>query len=427
MDDQPHVPNDTRRLIRAVQDLSMARDIERVRAIVRSAAREMVEADGATFVLRDGELCHYVDEDAIGPLWKGQRFPLSACISGWAMLHRQPASVPDIFGDPRIPIDAYRPTFVKSLVMVPIREADPIGAIGTYWATPQVASARTLELLQALANTTAVAMENVRVYQELEQRVQARTAELEAANRELDAFSYSVSHDLRAPLRHIAGYSTLLREHADASLDDESRQFLDSIRRSVDRMSHLIEVLLGFARLGRRPLETRPIDLIALIADAQREAVRDAEGRVIEWTLPNLAPPLSADPTLLKQAIVNLLSNAVKYSRGRTPARIDVAVTPDSDGDGVAVSVRDNGAGFDARYADKLFGMFQRLHAATEFEGNGVGLANVRRIVNRHGGRIWAEGAVDQGATFWFTLPRQASPLSSDARDRAGAVPVGRP
>ena len=155
--------------------------------------------------------------------------------------------------------------------------------------------------------------------------------------------------------------------------------------------------------------------------------MRDAEGRVIEWTLPNLAPPLSANPTLLKQAIVNLLSNAVKYSRGRTPARIDVAVTPDSDGDGVAVSVRDNGAGFDARYADKLFGMFQRLHAATEFEGNGVGLANVRRIVNRHGGRIWAEGAVDQGATFWFTLPRQASPLSSDARDRAGAVPVGRP
>jgi signal transduction histidine kinase len=407
--EQSSLDSGTRRLIRAVQELSLARDVEQIRAIVRSAAREMAQADGATFVLRDGDRCHYVDEDAIGPLWKGQRFPMTACISGWAMLNRRPAVVPDIFQDARIPIDVYRPTFVKSLVMVPIREVDPIGAIGTYWATPRDASAETIERLQALANSTAVAMENVRVYQELELRVQQRTAQLEAANQELDAFSYSVSHDLRAPLRHIRGFVGLLQEDAAPVLGDEGRGHLERITAAAARMSQLIDDLLAFARLGRAPLAKQPVALEDLVRDAQRDVMTDAGDRLIDWHIDAAAIVVSADAALLRQVLLNLLSNAVKYTRGRSPAQIEVRAQIDAARGEVVVAVRDNGAGFDPRYADRLFGVFQRLHSSDEFEGVGVGLANVRRIVHRHGGRTWAEGAPNQGATFWFTLPHPAA------------------
>lgn len=169
-------------LIRVVQQLSFARDLASVQEIVRHAARSLCGADGATFVLRDDDMCYYADEDAIAPLWKGMRFPMDACISGWSMLNRRAAVIPDIYADARIPTDAYRPTFVKSLAMVPIRSLDPIGAIGVYWAQHHHASERQVQLLQALADTTAVAMENVRIYTELEQRVRERTKELEVAN-----------------------------------------------------------------------------------------------------------------------------------------------------------------------------------------------------------------------------------------------------
>lgn len=399
----------TWRLIQAVQDLSQARDIDRIRVIVRTAAREMANADGATFVMREGDLCHYVDEDAIGPLWKGLRFPMSACISGWAMLNRQPARVPDIFLDPRIPLDAYRPTFVKSLVMVPIRETDPLGAIGVYWASPHEASAATVALLQALANTTAVAMENVRVYQELERRVQERTAELEAANVELDAFAHSVSHDLRAPLRHLSGFARLLQEHTASDFDEDGRHYVKRIAAAAQRMTHLIDDLLAFARLGRTSLKKSPIDLREVVCDAQREVMMEAGERPIEWRLIDAEVIVPADAPLLRQVLLNLLSNAIKYTRNRAPARIEVGARYEPTREEVVVFVRDNGVGFDAAYANKLFGVFQRLHSEDEFEGTGIGLANVRRIIQRHGGRAWAEGAVNEGATFWFTLPRPSS------------------
>lgn len=177
--------NYAQRLIQAVQELSMARNLDAVADIVRHAARELVGADGATFVLRDGGQCFYKDEDAISPLWKGQRFPLAICISGWAMLNRQATVIEDIYQDARIPHAAYRPTFVKSLVMVPIRTLEPIGAIGTYWASPYRATEQQVEMLQALADSTSVALENVQVYAELERRVEERTAQLAEANQRL--------------------------------------------------------------------------------------------------------------------------------------------------------------------------------------------------------------------------------------------------
>src|SRR5262245_24907567 len=182
----PH-PAGMEGLVEVVQRLSLARDLPTVQDIVRRAARRLTGADGATFVLRDGDRCFYADEDAIAPLWKGQRFPMSACISGWAMIHRRSVAIEDIYADDRIPHDAYRPTFVKSLVMVPIRTLDPIGAIGNYWAQQHPPTEEEIKLLQALADTTAVALENIRVFTELEDRVRARTAELTDANRRLEA------------------------------------------------------------------------------------------------------------------------------------------------------------------------------------------------------------------------------------------------
>jgi GAF domain-containing protein len=166
-------------LVTVVQELSLARSLDAVMQIVRQKARQLTGADGATFVLREGELCYYADEDAIAPLWKGRRFPLDICISGWVMLNRQPAVISDVYADPRIPADAYRPTFVQSLVMVPIRTIAPIGAIGNYWAEQRPPAPQEVKLLQALADSTAVALENVQVYQELEQRVRSRTAQLQ--------------------------------------------------------------------------------------------------------------------------------------------------------------------------------------------------------------------------------------------------------
>jgi diguanylate cyclase (GGDEF)-like protein len=176
-------------LIRVVQELSLARNMKNIQEIVVSAARKLTNADGATFVLRDGDCCHYMDEDAVAPLWKGKRFPMKICISGWVMLNHKPVVINDIYKDPRIPVDAYKPTFVKSLAMVPIRTMSPIGAIGNYWSNTHLPSEDDLELLQALADTTAVALENVKVYNELEERVRQRTAELEAANEAIQRLS----------------------------------------------------------------------------------------------------------------------------------------------------------------------------------------------------------------------------------------------
>ncbi|MCG7592598.1 GGDEF domain-containing protein [Mycobacterium sp. C3-094] len=190
--DVSEVPGDARgltRLLHAVQELSLARSLAEIQAIVRTAARELTGCDGATFVLRDDGKCYYADEDAIAPLWKGSRFPMEICISGWAMLNRTPAVIPDIYSDPRVPHAAYRPTFVRSLVMVPIRTLDPVGAIGNYWAREHEPTAREVSLLQALADSTSIAMENVAVNEELEQRVRDRTADLERANEEIHRLS----------------------------------------------------------------------------------------------------------------------------------------------------------------------------------------------------------------------------------------------
>jgi signal transduction histidine kinase len=244
-------------------------------------------------------------------------------------------------------------------------------------------------------------------HDELEIRVRERTSELAAANKELEAFSYSESHDLRAPLRHVLGFTTLLRQRAEPVLDEQNRRYLTTIADAAQRMGRLIDDLLAFSRTSRTNLEKRRVSLVTLVKEAQAEALAAAGGHEIRWTIQEDLPEVCADPALIRLVLVNLLSNAIKYSGTRNLQEIAVGcrIEPRE----IVVFVKDNGVGFDMQYAHKLFGVFQRLHAAEDFEGTGIGLANVQRIINRHGGRVWAESALNEGATFSFSLPRESS------------------
>jgi len=227
-------------------------------------------------------------------------------------------------------------------------------------------------------------------------------AQLAAVNHELEAFSYSVSHDLRAPLRAIDGFARILGEDHGPALAPEAQRLLGVIRENAVRMGRLIDDLLQFSRLGRKELEVTALDLDALARSVVDELRREGGARDIDVAIGPL-PPARGDRALIRQAFVHLIGNALKFTRGRPDARVEIGSRHQQDE--VAYYIRDNGVGFDMRYADKLFGVFQRLHAVEEFEGTGVGLALVQRIVHRHGGRVWAEGRVNDGATFSFTLP----------------------
>jgi len=239
---------------------------------------------------------------------------------------------------------------------------------------------------------------------DLNSELARHVGDLRRLNEELEAFSYSVSHDLRAPLRHIAGFADLLDKHVGASLDEKGRRYLETIRGAAQRMGKLIEDLLAFSRLGRAELQLSEVRLEDVLQRALADVRPELEGRAVDLAAQAL-PTVRGDPSLLHLVMTNLLSNALKYTRQRTHPRIEIGPIG-GDGGEAGFFVRDNGVGFDMKYVDKLFGVFQRLHSADEFEGTGIGLANVRRIVHRHGGRAWAEGALDAGATFYVALPQ---------------------
>ena len=238
----------------------------------------------------------------------------------------------------------------------------------------------------------------------LNQELGKRTAELEAINKELEAFAYSISHDLRAPLRHMSGFTELLQKQTASLLNEKSRRYVTIILESAQRMGNLIDDLLAFSRIGRAETHKTMVSLEQLVREAVTEVRRETGGREIVWRIGGL-PAWHGDSSMLRLALVNLISNAAKFTRTRSPAEIEIGCV-DQKQDQVVVFIRDNGVGFDMKYVNKLFGVFQRLHPPEEFEGTGIGLATVQRIVHRHGGRVWAEALVDKGATFYFSLSK---------------------
>ncbi len=307
-------------------------------------------------------------------------------------------------------VDALLASGVERYMVMPmIARGELIGAVSFGGAAgpfplEQVSIAREVATQLAIAVTQARLYDRVRVHaEELETRVQERTKELEAANAELDSFAYSVSHDLRAPLRAIDGYARMLEEDYSRELDKEAMRMLGVLRASSDRMARLIDDLLAFSRLGRQPLQMRPLPLDALVRQVVDEARSENGNRSIEFVIDELGT-VDADPALLKQAVANLVRNAVKFTGAKSPARVHVGCRVDVNGGEPTYYVKDNGVGFDMKYYSKLFGVFQRLHSASEFPGTGVGLAIVQRIIHRHAGKVWAESRPDEGATFYFTL-----------------------
>lgn len=259
-----------------------------------------------------------------------------------------------------------------------------------------------LQILNLLLSTYDAAIQRNKQLQNSQQELQVLNSKLAAVNRELESFSYSVSHDLRAPLRHIDGYVELLVADSASTLSSEARRHLNVITDASRQMGDLIDDLLEFSRMNRAEMVESSVDLDSLVREAIGKLEMATEGRNIAWQVPSL-PRVVGDAAMFRQVFANLLGNAVKYTRPRAAALIEIGCAGEEDGR-VIVFVRDNGVGFDMQYADKLFGVFQRLHRADEFEGTGIGLANVRRIIARHGGRVWAEGKPGEGATFYFTL-----------------------
>jgi PAS domain S-box-containing protein len=281
--------------------------------------------------------------------------------------------------------------YVNEQTVTPVRSAN--GEISHF-----------IGVMQDITGRRQAEAEVGRLNEQLEQRVRDRTAQLQAANQELEAFAFSVSHDLRAPLRHISGFADMLLESAGTGLSDECRNYVALIHGSAHRMQRLIDDLLTLSRTNRADMRIDQVNLPELVPDVIRQLLPELNGRNIVWKQPHL-PLIQADVALLRQVFTNLLSNAIKYTRPRNPAEIEIGCAEDSPAETV-LFVRDNGVGFDMAYADKLFGVFQRLHPIEDFEGTGIGLANVRRIIARHGGRTWAEGKIDGGATFYFSIPK---------------------
>ncbi|MBD2727043.1 response regulator [Nostoc sp. FACHB-892] len=389
------------RLLLVVKDLACVRTIEEIIEIVRLAARDLTNADGVTFVLRDGECCHYVDENAIGPLWKGMRFPIKSCISGWAMLNKQAAVIEDIYQDARIPLDAYKVTFVKSLVMVPIRISDPLGAIGAYWSTPHRATPEEIELLETLTETTAVAIANVQLFQKLTNQ-----------NALKDKFIAMLAHELRNPVAPISNGVQLLKlKLGETGVVGET---VLKMQHQIKHLSKLIDELLDVSSItyGKISLNLEKVNLVELVRQSlndHAQAIKKSNLNVVQ-DLPNTPLWAYVDPTRFFQVFGNLLDNALKFSKPDGMIWVDLSFIPGENGSGsvAALSVKDSGIGIDPTILPELFEPFTQADRSLDRSrgGLGLGLSVVKSLVELHGGNVEASSrGINLGAEFKVTLP----------------------
>ncbi|MBV8587237.1 MAG: DUF4118 domain-containing protein, partial [Verrucomicrobia bacterium] len=276
--------------------------------------------------------------------------------------------------------------------------------VASRWSLRRDAQGRPAAILETNNDVTDRERRD-REIRQLNEELGKRTIALEASNKELEAFAYSISHDLRAPLRHMAGYAELLQKNSGVDLNEKGQRYLRMILESAQRMGNLIDDLLAFSRIGRAETHIAMVNLEQLVGEALNEVQKDTGGRNIVWRVGQL-PSCYGDRAMLRVALINLIANAAKFTRTRSPAEIEIGSLNPSGDDEVVVFIRDNGVGFDMKYVGKLFGVFQRLHRSEDFEGTGIGLATVQRIAHRHGGRAWAEGELDKGATFYLSLTK---------------------
>ncbi len=399
-------PSNTTLLLHATHTLLQARDFDGVINTILPIARKITGADGVTFIVREDDSCLFAEEDTTQPLWKGSRFPIHQRIEGTSIHHNETICIADIYTDERINTEIYRSTFTKSLTIVPVGNDTATGAIGIYWSDIHLSSAEEISLLQSLSTTATAAFENIRVFQQQQQteiQLDNLKKEYDSLNKEFESFSYSMSHDLRAPLRAIVGFSRMLDEDYRDVLDAEGLRILGVVQRNAYKMENLIDELLKLSRIGRKEIIKIVIDTPRLVQSTINE-INNSVSHKSTIQIGALLPSF-ADYALLSQVWINLLLNAIKFSSRKEAPFIEIgSYTTETH---IVYFIKDNGAGFDMAYADKLFGVFQRLHKPTEFEGTGIGLALVQRIINKHGGSIWAEASVNEGATFYFSLPAQ--------------------
>lgn len=389
-------------ITKTVEALSVASDIEQITRIVADTARYLTQSDGTTFVLREEGKCYYADENAISPLWKGRRFAIEACISGWSMINRKVVSIRDIYQDPRIPHDAYRPTFVKSLCMVPIRSASPIGAIGNYWSKEYVPSAGDIKQLQILADCAGVAIENWELKQTVERR-NSEKSKLSERQNELETSIHTLVHDLRNPIASILAFTDLLKGHLGSDLDERSISYFESISRTAGRVSQTIGQMLALYKLTSFELKKQPTDLSIITMEIESQLRAQEPDRSIRVFIDEHMIA-DTDPLLIRLALENLLVNAYKFTSTKDKAEIHFGKHSSNERE-EEFFVTDNGVGFDAADAHKLFRPLGRLHELGA-SGTGLGLASVAQIINAHGGSVRAEGRPERGASFYFTIPK---------------------
>ncbi|KTC88676.1 response regulator [Fluoribacter dumoffii] len=388
-------------LVKVVQDLSQANDIQTITEIVRFAARELTGADGATFVLKEGDFCYYVEENAIAPLWKGKRFPMKTCISGWVISHKQSAVIEDIYRDPRIPQDTYRPTFVKSLAMVPIRREDPIGAIGNYWAKKRLPTQEELSILQALADTTSVALKNAHLYIDLKAHIETireREAHVRTQRDRLEIFTRALAHDLREPVRTMSSFVDVINQEKH-QFSGRVVDYFQHIYNASKRMLTLIDTVFHYMQLDEFEEEIKEeCDMNEIILEVSKNLdylIREKNARIIAETLPHV----KANRTQMIQLMQNLISNAIYYNENIP----EISISANPNKQWVEFHVSDNGLGLDSKNNETIFLPFKR--ASRTSKGSGLGLAICAKILELHGGTIECKSRIEGGTIFSFTLP----------------------